>query len=101
VVRGEELAERPQPDHVPQRPADTAVPGRWVDAGDLRVGDVLLLRDGRQLPITALATRSTTEPVYNFCVQYLHCYNKVGLAMGRYDSRFTALDPCFKVSPHP
>jgi hypothetical protein len=65
VVRGEELAERP---------ADATVPGRWVDAGDLRVGDLLLLRDGRQLPITALATRSTTEPVYNFCVENLHSY---------------------------
>jgi hypothetical protein len=45
-----------------------------VEAGDLRVGDVLLLRSGLQEPITRLETRHGAETVYNFHVQGLHCY---------------------------
>ena len=46
VVRGEGLAERPVRSHLREAPAGAAVPGRWVDAADLRVGDELLLRRG-------------------------------------------------------
>ena len=45
VAAGEALATRPAPGHV--EPREPACPdgGRWVNARDLRVGDVLLLRD--------------------------------------------------------
>ena|GEM_PF-6865587 len=44
VVRGQELADRPVPDHVANAtPKESIVEGRWVDAGDLHVGDMLLL----------------------------------------------------------
>jgi len=45
-----------------------------VDAIDLRVGDVLLLRSGEQAAITALVVRHARLPVYNFHVEELHCY---------------------------
>ncbi len=74
VVAGEELEGRPQPEHIPDVPANAAVPGRWVDAIDLRVGDVLLLRSGERVPVTGLAVRQSTQAVYNFYVEGLHCY---------------------------
>lgn len=74
VVRGESLDGRPQPEHVPGNPEAYRGEGRWVDAIDLRVGDVLLLRSGELAAITALVIRHARLPVYNFHVEELHCY---------------------------
>ena len=74
VVQGEGLTIRPRPEHVPDNPDGYDDTGRWVDAIDLRVGDVLLLRSGEQVPITALIVRHARLPVYNFHVEELHCY---------------------------
>ncbi len=75
VVDGHDLADRPRPEHV--KLAETAgatVPGRWVDAGDLRVGDSLLLKDGRTAPIEAIEVHFAVAKVYNFQVEGLHNY---------------------------
>ena len=46
VIEGEDLDKRPWPVHIVGAIVpDSIVPGRWVDAGDLKVGDVLLLKD--------------------------------------------------------
>jgi hypothetical protein len=74
VIEGRALPARPQPDHVPAAPARSRVSGRWVDAGDLQVGDVLLLKEERVATITSRRTRPASEPVYNFQVDDLHCY---------------------------
>lgn len=74
VVRGDGLAGRPQPEHVPGNPPAYRGEGRWVDAIDLRVGDVLLLRSGEVAAITGLVVRHARLPVYNFQVEDLHCY---------------------------
>jgi hypothetical protein len=75
VVEGEDLAERPAPDHVRAITVrDAIVPGRWVDAGDLRIGDVLLLQDGRRLPIEEIVVRQATCRVYNLAVEGLRNY---------------------------
>jgi hypothetical protein len=74
VVRGEALGQRPQPEHVPGNPVGFHGEGRWVDAIDLRVGDVLLLRSGEQAPISRLSVRHARQLVYNFHVEELECY---------------------------
>jgi hypothetical protein len=74
VIEGRALPARPQPDHVPAAPARSRVPGRWVDAGDLQVGDVLLLKEERFATIATCQRRPASEPVYNFQVDDLHCY---------------------------
>jgi hypothetical protein len=74
VVRGENLKDRPQPEHVPFNPDGYSGEGRWVDAIDLRAGDVLLLRSGEEAAITSLVVRHARLPVYNFHVEELHCY---------------------------
>ncbi len=79
VVEGEALEARPTPDHVERAMVFGAiVPGRWVDAGDLRVGDVLLLKPDRRAAIQAIKTRRVVTDVYNFQVERLHNY-AVGL----------------------
>ena len=74
VVRGKDLDSRPRMEHLAEVPANATTPGRWVDAGDLCVGDELLLLDGRALPVTALQVRRYDANVYNFEVDNLHCY---------------------------
>jgi hypothetical protein len=74
VVRGDRLKERPRPEHVPDNPDRFNREGRWVDAIDLQVGDVLLLRSGDQASITRLTVHHALEPTYNFHVEELHTY---------------------------
>ncbi len=74
VVRGENLEHRPQPEHVPHNPTGFQGQGRWVDATDLRVGDMLLLKSGEEAPITDLSRRHVSTKVYNFHVEEFHCY---------------------------
>lgn len=74
VVRGENLSDRPLLDHHVAVPENATTAGRWVDAGDLQAGDILLLRDGRQVPVTSISTKHVVQKVYNFEVEGLHNY---------------------------
>jgi hypothetical protein len=74
VVEGEGLDQRERPEHVPETPPHSGAPGRWVDAGNLRVGDVLLLKPEGRTAITQLSIRHVRQKVYNFQVEGLHTY---------------------------
>ncbi len=74
VVKGEGLDARPWPEHLPEVPQNARVSGRWVDAGDLRTGDVLLLKSGQLAAVVGLAVRQSCLRVHNFQVEGLHCY---------------------------
>jgi hypothetical protein len=74
VVRGQDLEARPRREHLPTVPLAATTPGRWVDAGDVRVGDCLLLRDGRVAPVDVVRVRPFEGLVYNFAVGWLACY---------------------------
>jgi hypothetical protein len=74
VVRGHNLENRPRLPHLHDVPRDATTPGRWVDAGDVRVGDELLLRDGRILEVAEIRHEPYFDEVYNFRVDQLECY---------------------------
>ena len=74
VLSGADLAERPRLEHLPDEPREATVPGRWEDAGDLRVGDEVVLRDGRAVFVTGLRIAQLDGRVHNFEVDDLHCY---------------------------
>ena len=74
VVSGEDLGERPIRKHLARVPDGVTTAGRWVDAGDIRLGDELLLRDGRILPVNAVEHQPIRDKVYNLHVQDLQCY---------------------------
>ncbi len=78
VLRGEALAYRPWLEHLAFIPPEATTPGRWVDACDLRAGDELLLRDGRQVPVQRLELVPFAGTVYNMEVEDLQSY-AVGL----------------------
>ncbi len=75
MIAGKDLENRPRPDHVAAAEVRNAiVSGRWVDAGDLLVGDILLLKDGRRLPVQEIVLRQVARTIYNFQVHELHNY---------------------------
>ena len=76
VVSGTDLASRPKREHLARVlvPADATMAGRWVDSCDLRIGDMVLLRDGRSLPVQNVQHRLFDGRVYNMEVDDLHCY---------------------------
>jgi hypothetical protein len=50
------------------------MPGRWVDDVQLQECDILQLKSGIRVVITALQSRMARESVYNFTVEKHHCY---------------------------
>ena len=75
VIEGLDLDLRPRPEHIEDAwEPNAGLPGRWVDAGELLVGDVLVLRDGRRAPVEAVTIREVATKVYNFQVAGLHNY---------------------------
>ena len=74
VVRGEDLESRPWPEHAGVRLANAALQGRWVDAGELRIGDVLYLKNGELPEIKEILVLEGGQQVYNFHVEELASY---------------------------
>ncbi len=73
-VEGEALESRPLGEHLLGTPRNARIPGRWVGAGDLRVGDVLFLKGSRYATIEQKAVSAVRTAVYNFHVEELQCY---------------------------
>jgi serpin B len=74
VRHGARLADRPRPRDLPVGdPAATAC-GRWVEARDLEVGDVLVDRQGAGATITARSKRHAAIDVYNLDADGFHTY---------------------------
>ena len=48
--------------------------GRWVDAVDLKPGDIFQGALGDEVSVSAVATRTVEVPVYNATVDQLHTY---------------------------
>lgn len=74
VVQGVNLDSRPVREDLPKAPGGAIVPGRWVDAGDLRAGDVVLLRSNERVRIQSIERHWVHTIVYNFHVDDLQCY---------------------------
>ena len=74
VVHGEDLENRPIRGEMARPPEGCTTAGRWVFAGDICVGDELLSRDGRILPVQEIQHRRYCDKVYNFHVADLRCY---------------------------
>jgi hypothetical protein len=74
VTAGDDLDRRPPPAHVDSAEGSAGIPGRWVDAADLRAGDVVLLRSGESAVVEAIESSPQRLPVYNIQVAELHTY---------------------------
>ncbi|MCE9547319.1 MAG: hypothetical protein K8T25_17745, partial [Planctomycetia bacterium] len=75
VISGKDLLDRPRPEHIASAEVpNSAVSGRWIDAGDLQVGDVLLSQRADYVSVDAIERRQVAEKVYNFQVEELHNY---------------------------
>ena len=72
VVRGADLEFRRVPMDLPAGEAVSTVHGRWVEARDIRIGDVLLVRNGTAAVVEGTSSRNTTGEVYFLEIEGLH-----------------------------
>jgi hypothetical protein len=73
-VQGKDLDARPWPEHVDAPPEVSQLSGRWVNAGDLCVGDLLYLKSGEVVAIEEIEGGEGRVTVYNFHVEELESY---------------------------
>jgi hypothetical protein len=93
VISGEDLTDRPEPDEVPAEEVGSVVPGRWVPANYVREGDVVLLRSGEQVAVTAITRRWLDGMVYNLRVGSQHNYAVGGVEVLVHNTE------CFDLQP--
>ncbi len=74
VLRGDQLFSRPLPQDIPKEEQHTAGRGRWVEARNLREGDLLQNKSGEVLMVTSLSSRQEKTEVYNLNVENNHNY---------------------------
>ncbi|MCK4514346.1 MAG: hypothetical protein KAU31_03760, partial [Spirochaetaceae bacterium] len=81
VLRGEALDPRPEPLDVPLTERRTGQDGRWVSARDLRVGDLLMTRNGNGAVVTGLTSQERSSEVYNLTVENYHNFAVDGIGI--------------------
>ena len=74
VLEGEGLNSRPAPPDIPDDENVSFLQGRWVEARDLKPGDLLECADSVGLKITGLSISETNTTVYNLAVEGYHNY---------------------------
>jgi hypothetical protein len=74
ILDGDGLSARPEPLDVPASDRGTVGPGRWVEAGYLKTGDVLKSRIGERLVITKVLRHRENTLVYNIGIDGCHNY---------------------------
>ncbi len=74
VTSGEELKTRRYPTEIGANQACFTSDGRWVDAGSLKIGDVLKAHDKGNRVIVGLSKNSLTTKVYNITLAGNHNY---------------------------
>ena len=81
VLRGDRLASRPLPQDIPKEEQIMTEHGRWVEARDLKEGDVLKKKSGEGLIVTSLSSRYEKTEVYHLEVESYHNYavHRVGI----------------------
>ncbi|MCP4294995.1 MAG: hypothetical protein GY786_05265, partial [Proteobacteria bacterium] len=84
VAAGEDLSVRMKPDDLKTDDFNRLSAGRWVEAGDLRAGDSLLISNGTIKLIDSINTKIVSLlPVYNFEVDINNTYlaGKLGIVV--------------------
>ena len=74
VYSGDRIAERPDASHVPAKEAAATATGRWVNARDLRRGDLLLSATGEAVAVDSVTAENGKRAVYTLRVADVHTF---------------------------
>ena len=74
VLEGDSLSSRPRPMDLPAGEPLSMDFGRWVEARDMEVGDILLGKNGRSIRVSQKKAREESIDVYNLQVDDYHNY---------------------------
>jgi serine protease inhibitor len=103
VMRGERLGSRPIPEDVPKQEQRATAYGRWVEARDLKVGDVLRNKNGEGLVITGLSSRQEKTQVYCLAVERYHncAVHRLGILAHNEGKKSAEPEPIIFRADHP
>ncbi len=91
VIRGKDLETRPFPEEMLELPQLISLPGRRVEAGQVQMGDQLLLVNGKEITVEELVTVPYAEKVFNLEIAEIHTY-----AVGKTGVLVHNSNPCSK-----
>ena len=94
MIRGKDLETRPLPEEMLELPRMISLPGRWVEAGHVQIGDQLLLVNGKEVSVEEVETVPYAEKVFNLEIAEIHTY-----AVGKTGVLVHNSDDCGKGSP--
>ena len=104
VVRGKDLETRRVPMDLPAGEAVATNHGRWVEARDIRRGDVLMSRSGVTSTVSGVSSRNERAEVYFLVIDgfHNHAVGRPGILVhnGEGDSPKTGIPPSF-IADHP
>jgi len=103
VLKGDRLASRPLPQDVPKEEQSTSKLGRWVEARDLKEGDVLQNKNGEGLIITSLSSRQEKTQVYCLEVERYHncAVHRLGILTHNGGKKSAEPEPIIFQADHP
>lgn len=103
VMRGDRLASRPLPQDVPKEEQRPTEYGRWVEARDLKEGDVLQSRSGEDSVITGLSRRHEKTRVYCLDVERYHncAVHRLGILAHNAGKKSAEPEPIVFRADHP
>lgn len=81
ILDGDSLSSRPRPMDLPASEPVSTDTGRWVEARDMEVGDILLGKNGRSIRVSETKVSDESLDVYNLQVDTYHnyCVGSVGI----------------------
>jgi hypothetical protein len=79
VVTGDNLENRPECINLTNSDSELTPQGRWMNARDVQIGDIVLSRTQKTMSVSNVESRFEIVQVYNFIVDDLHSY-AIGIA---------------------
>jgi serpin B len=103
VTRGEGLFSRPVPQDIAVDELSVREPGRWVEARDLEVGDLLKRKGGEDVKITGLSNRRELGRVYCLDVERFHncAVHRLGILTHNEGKSGEGPEPVIFLADHP
>jgi hypothetical protein len=102
VLRGDRLASRPLPEDVSEKEQNAIGYGRWVEARDLKKGDVLQNKSGESV-VTGLSSRQEKTNVYILEVERYHncAVHRLGILAHNEQKKSKVPEPKIFRADHP
>lgn len=103
VLQGEHLASRPLPQEIQKEEQSATGNGRWVEARDVKLGDVLRSKNSGNLTVTGLSSEQVVTEVYHLEIEEYHNYaiHRSGVLVHNGSKKSAPPEPIIFRADHP